>query len=276
MLGRLFGRTKDERDDTVCSACGRTLLAGEWTQRIVENDGSERFICSLCARPDDAPGGLLEPADEMAAVSNGRVRPARADTDAFWRALKDKDAEIERLESLLARAEAEKQELAAQLARARGEIVSGACARASVPTTAELAVPVPEVGSERRHGRTRPRQLAVDAAGSEAAPMRRRPGVREPPTKSVDTPIQAAGERATRRRAAGGDGVPADQAATLGARPASRAALSPFDGTPTTPSGEASAAARPPGTPPTAAAVRRRAPATVGEPAANPTTSSSR
>ena len=147
MLGRLFGRTKDERDDTVCSACGRTLLAGEWTQRIVENDGSERFICSLCARPDDASGGLLEPADEVAAVPNGRVRPARADSDAFWRALKDKDAEIEHLESLLARAEAEKQELAAQLAQARGEIVPERVPEVG-SETAELEVPVPEVGSE--------------------------------------------------------------------------------------------------------------------------------
>jgi len=50
MLGRLFGRTKDDRDDTVCSTCGRTLLAGEWTQRVVDNDGTERFICALCAR----------------------------------------------------------------------------------------------------------------------------------------------------------------------------------------------------------------------------------
>ena len=54
----------------------------------------------------------------MATVTTGRVKPARAESDAFWRALKDKDAEIERLESRLARAEAEKQELAAQLAPA--------------------------------------------------------------------------------------------------------------------------------------------------------------
>jgi hypothetical protein len=121
MLGRLFGRTKDDRDDTVCSNCGRTLLAGEWTQRVVEDDGAERFICSLCARPEDAAGAPLQPAEEMATAAGGRVKPARADSDVFWRALKDKDAEIERLESLLARAEAEKQELAAQLAQSRGE-----------------------------------------------------------------------------------------------------------------------------------------------------------
>ena len=163
MLGRLFGRTKDDRDDTVCSTCGRTLLAGEWTQRIVENDGSERFICSLCARPDDASGGLLEPADEVAAVSNGRVRPARADTDVFWRALKDKDAEIERLESLLARAEAEKQELAAQLAQARGEIVSERAPELG-SETAEFVAPASEVGSE-----TAELQVPALAAADEAA-----------------------------------------------------------------------------------------------------------
>jgi len=121
MLGRLFGRTKDEHDDTVCSNCGRTLLAGEWTQRIVDNDGTERYICSLCARPESAANEPAEPAETPAAVGGGRVKPARSDTDAFWRALKDKDAEIERLESLLARSEAEKQELAAQLALMRGE-----------------------------------------------------------------------------------------------------------------------------------------------------------
>ena len=120
MLGRLFGRAKDNHDDTICGSCGRTLLAGEWTQRIVEDDGSERFICSLCARSEGSPGSSpLEPADDVVAATSGRVKPLRADSDAFWRALKDKDAEIERLESRLARAEAEKQELAAQLAQMR-------------------------------------------------------------------------------------------------------------------------------------------------------------
>src|SRR5271157_1499619 len=147
MLGRLFGRTKDDRDDTVCSACGRTLLAGEWTQRTVENDGSERFICSLCARPNDPSGGLIEPADDIATVTPGRVRPARADTDVFWRALKDKDAEIERLESLLARAEAEKQELAAQLAQARGESRPEPAPEIG-SDTAELVVAAPELGPD--------------------------------------------------------------------------------------------------------------------------------
>ena len=159
MLGRLFGRSKDENDDTICSACGRTLLAGEWTQRVVEDDGSERFICALCARADAAPGPSFEPADDIATVTPGRVRPARADSDAFWRALKDKDAEIERLESLLARAEAEKEELAAQLARVRGEATAAgngsakdgepaAGERASVPDVVGLPVAAPEAGAD--------------------------------------------------------------------------------------------------------------------------------
>lgn len=123
MLGRLFGRTKDDRDDTVCSTCGRTLLAGEWTQRVVDNDGTERFICALCARSGDV-SATADPVDDVATVTNGRVRPARNDSDAFWRALKDKDTEIARLEGLLARAEAENQELAAQLAESRGHVAA--------------------------------------------------------------------------------------------------------------------------------------------------------
>jgi hypothetical protein len=122
MLGRLFGRSKEDNDDTVCSVCGRTLLAGEWTQRLVDDDGSERYVCSLCARPADASDAVEAPPVEGATGTNDdRVKSAKADSDVFWRALKDKDVEISRLESLLARSEAEKQELAAELARLRGE-----------------------------------------------------------------------------------------------------------------------------------------------------------
>jgi hypothetical protein len=164
MLGRLFGHTKNDRDDTVCSACGRTLLAGEWTQRVVENDGAERFICSLCAQPEDSPGRPSGPADETATVGNGRVKPARADTDVFWRALKDKDAEIERLESLLARAEAEKQELAAQLAQSRRDAESERPPEIG-SDTAELVAPPFEAdnaaGAQAREARD-------DAAGVQA------------------------------------------------------------------------------------------------------------
>ena len=160
MLGRLFGRTKDDHDDTVCSNCGRTLLAGEWTQRVVDNDGTERFICSLCARPDDAADSPVQPAEALAAGAGGRVKPARADTDVFWRALKDKDAEIERLESLLARAEAEKQELAAQLARSRGESEAERSPDIGADT-AEMAAPAFAVQSDG--------QEPADQAGDGAA-----------------------------------------------------------------------------------------------------------
>ena len=48
MFGRIFGRGKDDQDQAVCAQCGRTLLAGEWTQKIVDADGHELLICSLC------------------------------------------------------------------------------------------------------------------------------------------------------------------------------------------------------------------------------------
>ena len=45
MFGRIFGRGKDDRDQAVCADCGRTLLAGEWTQTVVDEHGAERLIC---------------------------------------------------------------------------------------------------------------------------------------------------------------------------------------------------------------------------------------
>ena len=50
MFGRIFGRGKDDQDQAVCAQCGRTLLAGEWTQTIVDEHGDERLICSLCGQ----------------------------------------------------------------------------------------------------------------------------------------------------------------------------------------------------------------------------------
>ena len=43
----LFGRGKDNKVGRVCAECGRTLLAGEWTQRSIGDDGEELAICSL-------------------------------------------------------------------------------------------------------------------------------------------------------------------------------------------------------------------------------------
>jgi len=123
MFGRIFGRDKDDQDQAVCAECGRTLLAGEWTQTVVDANGDERIICSLCGQSRDFGGET--PAVVAAPANNGRVREtrteaprdARDESDAFWKALKEKDAEIERLQAQLARLEAEKQELAGRMAR---------------------------------------------------------------------------------------------------------------------------------------------------------------
>jgi hypothetical protein len=145
MFGRMFGRGKDEGDQPSCAQCGRTLLAGEWTQKLVDDDGRERLICSLCAQEDDLAAG--EPHTVTAGAST-TSRDSRADSDAFWRALKDKDAQIERLEQELARSEAEKQELTGELARLRAaaevappEAAGAAAAVAAVPSPADMPAP---------------------------------------------------------------------------------------------------------------------------------------
>lgn len=108
----LFGRAKDSTGGPVCAQCGRTLLAGEWTQRIVGDDGQERLICSLCS------GGAE--AGPPVAISVGtrapRPKAVRRSSDAFWQAFKDREIRIERLESQLARAEAERADLTARVA----------------------------------------------------------------------------------------------------------------------------------------------------------------
>jgi len=151
MFGRIFGRGKDDHDQAVCAECGRTLLAGEWTQTIIDEHGDERLICSLCgqayagqhepiaAAPATANNGRVretrsesaffedpapleypapdpEPAFAPAPVPAREVRDTRAESDAFWQALKDKDSQIEQLKAELARAEAERQELAGRFA----------------------------------------------------------------------------------------------------------------------------------------------------------------
>ena len=140
MFGRIFGRGKDEPDQAVCASCGRTLLAGEWTQQITDADGEDKLICSLCSqsRPlndGEQVKGTTTPANA------GKVRESRSDSDAFWKALKDKDLEIERLQALLARAEAEKQELLGRLARSGGQVpdVEAAMAAAAAGVAAAPA-----------------------------------------------------------------------------------------------------------------------------------------
>ena len=141
MFGRIFGRGKDDQDQAVCAQCGRTLLAGEWTQTIIDEHGDERLICSLCgqtyAGPNEAVAASAAPANNgrvretlsdapleerpaptgAPAPAPGPARDTRAESDAFWAALKNKDVQIEQLKAELARAEAERQELAGRFAR---------------------------------------------------------------------------------------------------------------------------------------------------------------
>ncbi|MGO8683366.1 MAG: hypothetical protein ACLQUT_02120 [Thermoleophilia bacterium] len=116
----LFGRGKDNKTGPVCAECGRTLLAGEWTQRVVGDDGEELLVCSLCSR--DRSGETGPSATGSAGSNASRVKETRTGSDAFWKALKDKDAQIEHLESRLAQAEAERQELTVRLAHLQRQV----------------------------------------------------------------------------------------------------------------------------------------------------------
>lgn len=67
-------------------------------------------------------------------VADWPSRPSQRDeSDAFWRALKDKDAEIARLQAEVMRLEAERQELGGQLAQIRQESVVAAPAEQALP-----------------------------------------------------------------------------------------------------------------------------------------------
>jgi len=140
MLDRLFGRGKQELPaEPTCASCGRTLLPGEWAQTIVRDDGVEEVVCSLCvqAHDYDAPAQGYDstvadfdeavgyapaaPVIEPIAVtgrpqqSRGRVPGLYAD-DTYAQALRDKDAEIARLQAQIAQLDAHNQHLNAQLA----------------------------------------------------------------------------------------------------------------------------------------------------------------
>ena len=190
MFGRMFGRGKDEPDQAVCAECGRTLLAGEWTQKVVDADGEELLLCSLCGHTH-ALSGAEPVAASPKPANNGRVRESREKTrepraearhpgtqsHAFWKALKDKDAEIERLQAQLAHVEAQKQELAGQLARAHGAPVSAEplILSSAGPEIAAAAIASPPTGDssepgERTWGET-PAEFAAELAalGDEAA-----------------------------------------------------------------------------------------------------------
>ena len=239
MLGRIFGRGKDDPDQAVCAECGRTLLAGEWTQKIVDGSGEEKLMCSLCMQTRPANDDEERVAD-AAPVNAGRVREsrseargARSDSDAFWKALKDKDGEIERLEGLLARAEAEKQELAGQLAQLRAsagwEAASAEGAQAPDEAPEEPAAERPAGDSsepgERTWGET-PAEFAAEMAalrediGGAEAPPAEPPAVAFEDTQPIATitaeqltsPTQ--GSPTTTPIAGGLPGDPAGPAAT--------------------------------------------------------------
>ena len=222
MFGRMFGRGKDESDRAVCAECGRTLLAGEWTQKVVDADGEERLICSLCgqthalsgaepvaAGPTPANNGRVRESREEAREPRAEARASRTESDAFWKALKNKDAKIERLQAQLARAEAEKQELGGQLARARmrGELVPGEplIPSAAGPEIAAAAIASPPTGDdsepgERTWGET-PAEFAAELAAlrdeAAAAAAAQTPAAGAEPAGDRETTLTAEPQPAT-------------------------------------------------------------------------------
>jgi hypothetical protein len=181
MFGRIFGRGKDDQDQAVCAECGRTLLAGEWTQTVVDEHGEERLICSLCgqaysggsepvaAAPTPANNGRVRETrsearyDERPAQEETAARAVRAESDAFWHALKEKDAQIEQLKAELARAEAERQELAGQFARLGAAAAAAAGTDEPGPPAGDSSEP-----GERTWGET-PAEFAAEMAALDEA-----------------------------------------------------------------------------------------------------------
>ena len=212
MWDRLFGRNNDDNLEPCCATCGRTLLPGEWAQTVVADNGREEIICSLCAQsgaaaehaaPDQAAS--LEPAPPV--TVSGRPQPIkprpqtpRNESDAFWRALKEKDTEIGRLQSELVRAEAEKQELAAQvgllLRQLRGEAITDWQSMAVFPPEESVAA-VPAAAASLGQATQpleiapEPAEAALDLAGPAFAP---RETALETPAQTAEMPALAATE----------------------------------------------------------------------------------
>ena len=202
MFGRIFGHGKDEQDQAVCAECGRTLLAGERTQKVVGADGEELLICSLCGQSPGLSGAEPVATSPMPA-NNGRVRESReevrepraeardprTESDAFWKALKDKDAEIERLQTQLASAEAEKQELAGRLARAQGAPVPAEplIPSAASPAIAAAAIVSPPSGDSSEPGERTWGETPAEFA-AELAALRDATAAASPATQPTDVP----------------------------------------------------------------------------------------
>lgn len=144
MLGRLFGRGKDEPQQAVCAQCGRPLLAGEWTRRVIDADGEEHLICSQCGGEEppldwDEPEPLYPPAavpsepvasaepeavvaaeaSEVTADLVPSVSPEPEVAAEPADPLAARDAEIAALREQLAQAEARSAELESELAALR-------------------------------------------------------------------------------------------------------------------------------------------------------------
>jgi len=202
MFGRIFGHGKDEQDQAVCAECGRTLLAGERTQKVVGADGAELLICSLCgqtpglsgaepvaAAPMPADNGRARESREEVREPRAEARDPRTESDAFWKALKDKDAEIERLQAQLARVEAEKQELAGQSARAPGAPLPAEplILSAAGPAMAAAAVTSPPTGDSSEPGERTWGETPAEFAG-ELAALRDETAAASPATPAADVP----------------------------------------------------------------------------------------
>ena len=217
MLGRLFGKNKDASGEAVCAECGRTLLAGELTQRIVDNDGTERLLCSLCAQSSELAGGELQkassgnatrpPDQDAEAAGAGPEEPGRDENAALWKAIKDRDAQIERLEKALARGEAERQELLGRLARLQAATLAEAVGEAGVEAAAiggetaedaQLAVSldyqatVADTPSEASEEVLLPDEPVVETGAQAAAEDTADIAVPEPPEGEATTETEAA------------------------------------------------------------------------------------
>ena len=191
MWGRLFGRGKDDGAELSCAQCGRTVLPGEWTQHLTEDDGEERILCSLCADIDQAQS---EPVSvTVAPTGSGRVKATRSDSDVFWKALKDKDAEIERLNAHLLRAEAERQELTGRLAQLQRQLESsGVSIPMATPTMSPASDAIiaeePAVVAPASAAPAERTQEMPPVTASPAVPAAETPHAATVPMPSVQTP----------------------------------------------------------------------------------------
>ena len=183
-----FGRKREPADETRCASCGRTLLAGEWTQRMIADDGSEVLLCSLCSQSRSSRSAAVETAmadGDQPASTNGRETKRRS--DAFWLALKEKDAEIEDLRARLAQTEAEKEELLAELAVLRG--ASDAALEAAEPDGGGAAL---DSAPERDAAAPEAVSEPAAAAAPDAAPRTPAPDAAAAALEAVSEPDAAA------------------------------------------------------------------------------------